>query len=135
RRPARGLRAVLPQLLDLPLQAGVVPGGPVRAPGVPRPWPGTAADGAPGQACGRARLRALRVERAGLERAGDRLLSPPRRAADGRVDRAAAGRRGPACPRGGGPGLTRAAAAAATRKLTAWPSARARQQQADGGGT
>src|SRR5690606_11898847 len=67
---------------------------------------------------GGARLRPLRVVGAGLERARDRLLPPPRRASDGRMDRAARPRPGPA--RAGGPGRRLSAHAPATRQSTSW---------------
>src|SRR5690606_11768719 len=69
RRAGRRLRPVLRLLLDLPRKARPVPGGPVRAPGLPRPGHRPPADDPSGRAGGGTRLRPLRMVGAGLERA------------------------------------------------------------------
>src|SRR6185295_15358911 len=92
----RRVRAVLHQLLDFPRQAGAVSGRPLREARASRARPRARAARAPGRAGGAARLRALRMERARLERARDPFLPGHGRHRDARVAHLSRHRRGAA---------------------------------------
>ena len=85
RRRARRLRALLPDLLDLPGDPGRVARGPVRPPLLPAPRRRQVAAGGGGRPHPRAGRGAAGMVGPGLERAGARLLPWPRRGPDGRM--------------------------------------------------
>src|SRR5471030_588135 len=92
-RPADWLCGVLFQLFHMVGQQLPVPRRPLHQPRTARRRGGQEIAAPPGKNCLRQRLRTFRMERAGLERAGDRLLQVHRRATAGRMGALPHGRR------------------------------------------